>query len=308
VSSITFATAGEDWLRRLPDDIRRNGKPLSSNTQKVYRHGFTRAARVLGDAPLSSINNVMVREFVASLRSEQASPATILSILNVVKLITESVSNGDGNPVYPLKINPEFARVPRVIPEEQNAPAASREQIERALAIPELRGPVAIAAGCGLRISEILALTVAGGPDSDEYNSDAAVIHIRKTLKTPSARRSIPVRADLNAYLKALAPATGVLFPVVQHRIYSLLERAHLPPPHSYRRYFSGNCDTAGIHPGGLKKILGHAKNGITERYSRAAVDDLKFLRSEIDKIPLGFDLPEAAPLFPSLEPCEAIA
>src|SRR5271163_2156672 len=140
MSAITIATAGEEWLRRLPDDIRRNGKPLAENTQKVYRHGFTRAARVLGDAPLSSINNVMVREFVASLRSEQASPATILSILNVVKLVTESVSNGDGNPVYPLKINPEFARVPRVIPEEQNAPTASPAHIERALAIPELRG------------------------------------------------------------------------------------------------------------------------------------------------------------------------
>ncbi|MGB8800686.1 MAG: hypothetical protein WCC97_08365 [Candidatus Acidiferrales bacterium] len=231
-----------------------------------------------------------------------------MSVLNVVKLVTESVSNGDGTPVYPLKINPEFARVPRVIPEEQNAPAATRGQVELALAIPELRGPVATAAGCGLRISEILALTVAAGPNSDEYDSDSAVIHVRRTLKTPSARRSIPVRADLNAYLKTLAPASGILFPVVQHRIYSLLGSAHLPPPHSYRRYFSGNCDTAGMHPGALKKILGHSKNGITERYSRAAVDDLKFLRSEIEKIPLGFDLPEAAPLFPSLEPCEAIA
>ena len=308
VSAPTFAAAGEDWLQRLPEDIRRNGKPLAENTQKVYRHGFARAARILGAAPLSAINNIVVRDFVATLRSEKASPATILSVLNVVKLVTESVSNGDGTPIYPLKINPDFARVPRVIPEEQNAPAASREQIERALAIPELRGPVAVAAGCGLRISEILALRVAGGLDSDEFNSDAAVLHIRKTLKTPSARRTVPIRADLNAYLKALAPASGVLFPVAQHRLYSLLDSAQLPPPHSYRRFFSGQCDTAGMHPGALKKIMGHAKNGITERYSRAAVDDLKFLRSEIDKILLGFDLPEAAPLFPSLEPCEAIA
>ena len=173
----------------------------------------------------------MVRDFVATLRSEKASPATILSILNVVKLVTESVSNGDGNPIYALKINPDFARVPRVIPEEQNAPAATREQMERGLTVPELRGPVAIAAGCGLRISEILALTVAAGPDSDEYDSDSAVIHVRKTLKTPSARRSIPVRANLNDYLKALAPASGLLFPVVQHRIYCLLGARTCPHP-----------------------------------------------------------------------------
>lgn len=301
MSTITFAAAGEDWLRHLPEDIRRNGKPLAENTQKVYRQGFARAVRTLGNAPLSSINNVKLRDFVAALRSEQAAPSTILSVLNVVKLVTESVSNGDGSPVFPLKINPDFARVPRVIPEEQNAPAATREQIERALTIPELRGPVAIAAGCGLRISEILALTAAGGADSDEYDSDSPVIHIRKTLKTPSARRSIPVRADLNAYLKALAPASGILFPVVQHRLYTFLDSAKLPPMHAYRRFFAGQHDTAGMHPGALKKILGHSKNGITERYSRVAVDDLKFLRSEIERIPLGFSLPEAAPLFAPL-------
>src|SRR6202451_2958918 len=116
VSAPTFAAAGEDGLRRLLDDIRRNGKPLAENTQKVYRHGFARAARVLGDASLSAINNIVVRDFVARLRSEKASPATILSVLNVVKLVTESVSNGDGTPVYPLKINREFARVLRLIP------------------------------------------------------------------------------------------------------------------------------------------------------------------------------------------------
>ena len=130
-----------------------------------------------------------------------------------------------------------------------------------------------------------------GGPDCDSYDSESALIHVRKALKTPSAKRSVPVRADLNAYLKALAPANGPLFPMAKRRIYTLLENAKLPPCHAYRRFFSGNCDIAGVHAGALKKLMGHSKNGITERYSRAAVDDLKFLRSEIDKIPLGFSL-----------------
>jgi hypothetical protein len=32
----------------------------------------------------------------------------------------------------------------------------------------------------------------------------------------------------------------------------------------------------------------------------------LKFLRSEIEKCPLGFSTPKTAPLFASLAPCEA--
>jgi RuvA, C-terminal domain len=63
---ITFSEA--IWLRRLPDDIRPNGKPLAENTQKVYHQGFARAVRVLGDSPLSSIDNVKVR---ASGRAEE---------------------------------------------------------------------------------------------------------------------------------------------------------------------------------------------------------------------------------------------
>ncbi len=62
---ITFSKAGEDWLRRLPADIRRNGKPLSANTLKAYTHGFARMKTSLGDIPLADITNAKIRDLVA---------------------------------------------------------------------------------------------------------------------------------------------------------------------------------------------------------------------------------------------------
>lgn len=81
--------------------------------------------------------------------------------------------------------------------------------------IDELAGPVAIAAGRGLRISEILALETNGGEDSDSWDSDVALVSMRRTLKTPSAKRQIPVPGELNDFLlEVSATRSGKLFPV----------------------------------------------------------------------------------------------
>jgi len=65
-----------------------------------------------------------------------------------------------------------------------------------------------------------------------------------------------------------------------------------LQMPHAYRRFFATIRDAAGMNPGALKRIMGHSKGAdVTARYSRAA-DDIAFLRSEMDRCPLGFSLP----------------
>jgi len=291
VTAVTFAAAGADLLARLPEKVQRNGRKLSENTLRTYAAGVERAGAHIGSLRLDEINNEVVRDLVIKLRRDYK-PATICGDLTVVKMVVESITR-NGDPLFPLRINKEFCCVPLILQEEQNAPAATRAQVEQALTIPELAGPVAVAAGAGLRISEILALTVAGSPDSDTWDGAAAVIHIRKTLKTPSARRSIPIRTDLNTYLKALAPPSGILFPVVQHRIYTLLEKAGLPPCHSYRRFFATSHDESGMNSGALKRLMGHSKGSdMTARYSRAA-ENMDFLRAEMERCELGFSIPE---------------
>jgi integrase len=294
MESPTFSQAGANLMQRLPNKVQRNGRKLSANTLRVYAFGIERAARVLGDLPLASINSETVGELIASLRAEEISASSICGILVTVKLVVESVRE-NGDPLYILKVNKEYACVPIINPEEQRTPCATRGDVEAALQHPELCGPIAIAAGCGLRISEILALQVGDIPDADCYDATQAVLHIRKTLKTASAKRSIPIPQILNAYLKSITadrPCGSLLFTIAKTRLYNLLESRGLPPPHSYRRFFATHHDERGTNINAVKKIMGHSKGGdITARYSKAA-DKMAFLRSEIEKSPLGFDLP----------------
>lgn len=292
--AITFSRAEDSWLRGLPREIRENGRTLSGNTIRIYTQAFERAGKILGGLALDRIDNEVIRDFVAAMRTDGYSPATICSDLIVGKLVVESITR-DGDPAYPLRIKRKFARVPRIITEEQNAPCATLEEIERALSHPELAGPVVLAAGLGLRISEALALRFGNCPGLDSWDSGHSVVHIRATLKTSASRRSIPVPREIGEFLQritAVAPGE-LLFSVSRSRLYNLLDSRDLPAPHAYRRFFTTIKDQADMNPNALKKILGHAKGSdITfGRYSRAA-DDMNFLQSEMERCALGFSLP----------------
>ena len=311
---ITFSKAGEDWLRRLPADIRRNGKPLSANTLKAYTHGFARVKTSLGDLPLSDITNAKIRDLVAALRKEEAAPSTIVGLLTVVKLVCASVTDDDGQALYPLKINANFVNLPIINASEQLAPCARREQVQTALQNREIAPAIALAAGAGLRVSEILALRVGDLPAVDSWDQQTATLHIRATLKTPSAKRSVPIPAKLNEYFKNVAANKtngGFLIDVSRNRLTYILDTLKLPPMHSYRRYFATMKGRDKMHPLVLKKLLGHSKGSdVTDRYCHIG-DDADYVRNEMNRCCLGFTLPKIAPpptLFAPLEPCEAIA
>ena len=291
---ITFSHAGFRWLQRLPDKVQRNGRRLSENTRKSYAREFCYLCDTLADLPLDAIKQEVIRDLNARMHANGYSAATIGLRNTVLELVVHSITE-DGNPIFPLKIKPDFCNVPIINPEEQKAPCATREDVERALKHVELAGPIACAAGLGLRVSEILALFVGNCPDADSWDGDAAIIHIRKTLKTPSAKRSIPISPKLNDFLRHIAAnkAQGdLLFSVPRNRFYNLLEIRKLPPPHAYRRFFATVKDQANMNGNVLKKIMGHSKGrDVTDRYSRAA-DDMDFVRAEMERCPLGFRLP----------------
>jgi len=243
---------------------------------------------------LDVINNETIRDYIAAMRADGYSPATICGDLIVVKLVVESITR-NGVPVFPLIIKRKFARVPRVNKKEQNRPRASRDDIERALQHPELAGPIAIAAGAGLRISEILALRVGDCPDSDCWDESASVIHIRKTRKTQSAERSIPVPAELNSFLRQIVgdkTRGELLFSLSLNRLYNLLESRDLPPPHAYRRFFSRIREQAGMNANVLKVIMGHSLGDDLTAWYAEVGEDGDFVRAEMDRCPLGFTLP----------------
>jgi integrase len=307
-SAATFSKVAADWLDSLPKVIQDNGREYPASTLQAYARSVKRAAEIIGSTPLEAINNEAIRDFVAAMRTNGYSPASIRRDLTVVKLVVESITK-NGNPLFPLQINRKFVRIPRIVPDEQNTPCATREDIERALQHPELAGPIAIAAGAGLRVSEILSLRVGNCPDVDCWDASDSVIHIRTTCKTKSARRSVPLPVELNDFLQRLTVDKSqgdLLFTLSRNRLYNLLSSRDLPPMHAFRRFFATVRDEAGINPSAFKRLLGHSKGSdITARYSRAA-ENLEFLRSEMERCPLGFTLPAVAG--PQLAEREAMA
>jgi integrase len=297
LSTTTFSQVAADWLDTLPKVIQDNGREYPASTLQAYARSVKRAAEIIGSAPLESINNETIRDLIAAMRADGYSPASIRRDLTVVKLVCESLTN-NGTPLYPLQINRKFVRIPRIVADEQNAPCATRQDIERALQHPELAGPIAIAAGAGLRVSEILSLRGGDCPNADCWDASESAIHIRITCKTKSARRSIPLPVELHDFLQRLTVDKSqgdLLFTLSRNRLYNLLSSRDLPPMHAFRRFFTTVRDEAGINPGALKRLLGHSKGSdITARYSRAT-ENLDFLRDEMERCPLGFALPEAA-------------
>lgn len=302
-SAVTFSRAAADLLQRLPLKVQRNGRKLAANTLKFYAKSVERtepvilAGKAFGDIPLNRITNEVIRDLIIALR-EDYKAATICSDITVVKMVVHSITK-NAQPVFPLRIDPKFVCLPFVDPEEQHTPCATRDDVERALLHPELAGPIAVAAGAGLRISEILALHVGDYPGLDCWDGDAGIIHVRKTLKTLSSKRSIPI-PQLNAFLQEIAAGKAggdILFTVPLNRLYNLLESRKLPTPHAYRRFFDTTMDVRGMNRSVLKKIMGHGKvrSDMTEKYSH--VDkDMDFLRSEMTRCDLGFSLPATIP------------
>ena len=162
----------------LPNDIRRGGKPLAVNTQRAYRMAFNRVTEVLGDRKLNAFDGDVIRDYVAKRRREESKPATICLDLAVIKLVVESKTD-KGNPVYPLRINKNYARVPEIIPDEQKTPLAMREHVETALGDP-ISGHVAIEPG-----------SVCASPRFWPYVSETVRVLTRGTLRQRTVESSM---------------------------------------------------------------------------------------------------------------------
>lgn len=294
-NTLTFKQTGQAWLDTLHTVIQRNGRPLSARTQIIYARNFRRIVDRLGDEALPVANKTL-KDYVSWMRRGGYGSSQINGDLVVIKLVCDHLCDEkSGDVLYPLTINRKYVAAPAVIAEEQEAPVASREDIERALAVPEIRGIIAIASGAGLRISEILALRVGDDGVGDAWDAEASVIHIRRTLKTPSAKRDVYLCGELNGWLRELmkdAAPGALMFTESLSKLYKVLEARSLPPWHAYRRAYATHADEAMLNDQVLKRLMGHKRVGVTARYIKSQDD---FIKSEVERIGIGFTLPQIA-------------
>lgn len=290
---LTLSQAAEDFQNSLYNPTRRGLR--APNTIKIHRHNARKIVKSLGHLPLEQVRNGAVKKFVTAMREEQYSAASISSLLVTLKMIVHSVKTEEGERIHNFSYDSEFISAPIVDPSTQNTPCATQQQIETAIHSEDTALFVSVAAVSGCRVSELMALEIGDVQDRDCVDLDAGLIHIRKTLKTKSAARTIPLPAVSLIWLRnRVGDRTGKLFVKSQTSIREALDRFDLPSPHAYRRFFVSHRRRMGMPEEILKRIAGHSTGGdITSRYSRAT-HDLDWIRAEVEKAGIGFSL-EAA-------------
>jgi integrase len=285
---VTFREAALSFIEDL------QSKKLSLNTRSSYRNISEQLIAAFGDTDIAKIRNGRVRGFVTELRNRRLSPATIRLHLTVLQLILRSVRNQDGEKLFPVTFDAEFIEAPEIDRSEQKTPAASVSDVHRAINAGGDAATLAVfLAATGLRISEALSLRVGSAANSDVYDPQHAIIRIRKTLKTKSARRDVFLTDEVNAWLRSRIAGDKV-FNFCRMSAHTKLQSAGIQGAHSLRRLRITHLRKSGVNESVLRYQAGHsAGSDVTSRYDRTATDET-FCRAEIERAGLGFNL-EAA-------------
>jgi integrase len=285
---MNFSTATTSYIQTLSAPRRRGC--LSANSQRIYSAYAKILDTEFGALDMAAVCNVKVKSFIARLRAENYAPSTIIGIFKVLKAIVGSVRDSKGARLYSAKLQDltdlEFINLPVLEPTEEIC--ASATDVENARDLPI----VAFLAATGLRISECLALSV--GAEGDCYDTATSTVHIRKTLKTKAAARSIILPKAFATWFAPFVPASGKLFATTYQQLHGTLQRDALPCPHAYRRHRATWLRTQRCSEDVIQCQLGHAKKTVTDGYSHAG-QNLEFVRAEIERCGLGFALPRVA-------------
>jgi integrase len=286
----TFANAAVDYLDSLES---RSDRP-APKTIETYKALNRRICQVFGQRPVSEISGYEVKQFVATLRSERYAPASIQSHVVFVKAVLRNIRDSHGSLLFRTDWDARFLDVPKVRLKDQKTPVASKAHIQAALESgdPVVELFVGLAATTGMRVSEILSLQI-NSSDADSLDLQAGVIHVRKTLKTESASRTVVLPDGLVLWLRnRISDHSGPLFKIPLPALYRRLARYSLPPCHSYRRFRTTWCRQSRMLESVLKNQLGHAidTSDVTARYDRSG-DDANFVRAEVERIGIGFEL-----------------
>ena len=283
-----------DWLARE--------KRASANTVEAYGRDLRDFLLFLSDhlggepdaAALAGLRAADLRGFLARRAADGAGVATRARQLAAVRGFLRWLARTEGlppasiaglrgprlKPPVPRALTPAQAREAAAAVGEAHDPARSERPAEQAARDVAL---FTLLYGCGLRISEALALDVRDAPPED---GTAALRVVGKGGKPRLVPVLPAVRAAVAAYLKLRpgAAADEPLFlgargarldPAVAQRSLRTYRRlAGLPEhatPHAMRHSFATHLLGGGADLRAIQELLGHASLSTTQRYT--AVD-----------------------------------
>lgn len=265
----------------------------------------------LGDLPLCDVNNSTVKSLVAEMVRLEKSPETIRHAVKVVKLVTASYLDANGEPVFRRTWNADYMDMPIIEKRSQKRPVFTSEEVTQMVARAEGRTRVlfALAAGSAARIAELLGLEI-----GKHVSADGSVITVGQSVwrhgeiqtpKTPSVYREVDLHSSLAFLLWEFVAGrkSGFVFstengrPVSQRNalrdLHLLLESLGLEKRgfHAFRRFRQTWLRKNRGPEDLIRYWLGWSSGHVSDRYSRLQ-DDVKFRKNVAESVGLGFEIP----------------
>jgi integrase len=307
-NGVTFREQAKSFLNQSMNRRRNPVKPATLSTWQNCVDKWLNPN--LGDTPLASVNNAAVKSLVEKMSDAGLSAKSISNYVGLVKLIVASAIDENGEQLFPRKWNHDFIDMPIV--RNQHQPSFTAETMSAIVekADGQERVLYALLAGTGLRVGEALGL------DVKHFSNDCRTIAVEQSCwegivqapKTKNAYRQVDVSKELAELLKAFVHGrrSGIVF---QNRAGKPLSQTNLLRRSLHPILAELKVEKAGFHamrrfrttwlrkqraPEDLIRYwLGHAKESVTDGYSKLA-DDLEFRLDVAEKIGVGFVVPKS--------------
>jgi integrase len=307
-TSVTFATQAERFLEHSRT---RRRKPVSPATYDSWRSCLDKwLLPNLGEMLLADINNGTLKELVNRLVDAGLSAKSVNTYSGLVKLVVASAIDKNGEQLYPRKWNHDFVEMPIV--KNQRRPTFTSEQVT-AMArktVGKARMLMVLAASTGLRLGEILGLSIADVSDDRTTLTicqQAYRCRLSDRLKTTNAHRVVDVHPDVAAMLNQFIGGrkSGLVFATRRGKPLSqsnLLHRCLYPLQaelkiakcgfHAFRRFRGTWLRKQRTQESLIKAWLGHSTgNTITDLYDRTATD-VEHCKNVAGQVGIGFEMP----------------
>lgn len=305
---VTFRKQAEWWLSHAQTRKRKPIKPATVLGFTSYLNKWLNPS--LGDFPLSSVNNLVVKGLVTNMTKAGVSPKMLGNVVQVVKMVVASAVNENGEQVYPRTWNHEFIDLPEV--KDQRQPIHTSETMTAIANDSEGREQMLyiLLGASGLRFGEAFGLEI-----NKHISDDFSTLHIRQNvwsgrvqlfLKTENGVRDIDLHPSIAAILKKFigTRTSGFLFrskngfPLLQSNVlrlslHPLLKRLQQPNSgaHAFRRFRATWLRKQHAPEDLIRFWLGHANKSVTDLYSKLR-EDVAFRKKVAEEVGIGFELP----------------
>ena len=307
----TFRQQADRWIEHVQD---RKRKPVKPHTVTSWKSHLAWINPVLGDVPLTDVNNNALRKLVAKMTEDGFSPKTIWNYTQVVKMVVASAIGDDGEQLYPRKWNHEFIDLPDVV--SQRTPTFTSAEVEQIISKAEGQSRVlyALLAATGLRVGEALALEV------QHFARKAGTLNIcqgvwngkLQTPKTKSGVREVDLAPNVTQMLADFigSRTAGFIFRssngntlgqsnVLRRNLHPILEEMKHEKCgfHAFRRFRVTHLRKQGTPEDLTRFWIGHGDKTVTDRYAKLR-QDVEFRRAVSERVGIGFTL-EVVPCCP---------